>query len=360
MTPFIVLGLPRSRTFWLSRYLSYGEWTCEHEQARYVRNMDDARSWLSLDYVGSCETSVALFWRLIRHIRPETKIVLVRRDIEAVMRSLTATGIPFDNAIIRRNLAGLDRKLNQIGRSVPDALSVRFDDLNDEATCARVFEFCLGQPHDHEWWARFAPVNLQMNLRALVRFEAAHAKQFAAAKAIMKRETIGLLWRSRAVRPSGEVTIQEEPWDSFWRDGQELFKEHAVLVGESPDSPVQKNVDLGEKLAKAGYLHIMTARSNGRMFGYLVSAIGPSLESETVRVANQTTFYASPEIRGLGMKLQRASIRSLLSRGGPWEIFPRAGVRGSGPRLGALYRRMGAEEFGQLYKLSLNGAASWA
>ena len=55
------------------------------------------------------------------------------------------------------------------------------------------------------------------------------------------------------------------------------------------------------------------------------------------------------------MKLQRAAIETLQARGVN-EVFFRAGVRGSGPRMGAMYRRLGAADDGQLYKLNLKAA----
>jgi len=99
-------------------------------------------------------------------------------------------------------------------------------------------------------------------------------------------------------------------------------------------------------------LQTMTARSNGRMFGYLMTVIGPSLDARDRLAGFHTIFFASPLIRGLGMKLQRAALDALRARG-VQEVQMRAGHRGSGPRLGTFYRRLGAEEFGQLYRLEL-------
>ena len=36
---------------------------------------------------------------------------------------------------------------------------------------------------------------------------------------------------------------------------------------------------------------------------------------------------------------------------GVQQIWMRAGVAGSGPRMGAVYRRLGAQPWGELYKL---------
>jgi GNAT superfamily N-acetyltransferase len=91
------------------------------------------------------------------------------------------------------------------------------------------------------------------------------------------------------------------------------------------------------------------------MFGYLLSVIAPSLDSPNEINAEHTIFFASPEIRNLGMRLQRAAIDALRARGVD-HVLMRAGHRGSGPRLGTFYRRLGADEFGQLYRLTLEDA----
>jgi hypothetical protein len=156
--------------------------------------------------------------------------------------------------------------------------------------------------------------------------------------------------------PAKVVPFQQEPFEQWYRDGRELFAEHLVRVGEVPDNHAIKNLPLLRVLDAAGALHITTARSNGRMFGYLATLVGPSLESIDGVWATNTFFYASPAIRGLGMKLQRASIAALRERGVD-EVFMLAGPRGDGPRMGGLYRRLGAEDSGQFYRLPLTDNA---
>jgi hypothetical protein len=63
-------------------------------------------------------------------------------------------------------------------------------------------------------------------------------------------------------------------------------------------------------------------------------------------------FFASKDMPGVGMKLQRASIEALRQRG-VGELLMKAGVRGDGPRLGSMFRRLGAEDCGQLYRIAL-------
>ena len=124
------------------------------------------------------------------------------------------------------------------------------------------------------------------------------------------------------------------------------------MVGEPPDAIAMKNIPLLQKLEDVGILHITTARQNGRMFGYLVAITAPSLQSDDRTEALHTSFFTSPNAPGLGLKLQRASIEHLREQGVD-DVFFRAGTRGAGPRMGSLYRRLGAEEFGQMYSLNL-------
>ena len=147
-------------------------------------------------------------------------------------------------------------------------------------------------------------------------------------------------------------TFQQEPFDVWLRDGEALFDEHLVDVGEAPGEWAGKNLPLMRKLSASGVLHVTTARCNGKMFGYLMSIFSPTLYDSGRTEALHTTFYCSPSAPGLGLKLQRASIEFL--RGiGVAEVIFRAGTRGAGPKLGALYRRLGAEECGQLFILKL-------
>lgn len=355
MSPFVIYCLPRSRSYWLSRFLTYRDWTCAHDHCRYVRGMDDVRAWLSQDYAGAVDTTAAPFWRIQRDIRPDARVVVIRRDPEAVVESVARAGLPLDLNVVRRNIQRIDRRLDDIERHIPQAMRLTFEDLEDEAACAELFEFCLGEKHDHGWWSALAPLNLQINLRALVRYEIAHNALMARAKEEMIREVRRLTLTRNPVLPLDGFTFQEEPFDKFFEDGAHLFREHCVLVGEPPDEYLRKNVPLMRKLHEVGALQVVTARSNGKMFGYLATVMSPDPEHNDPnrRVAQQTSWYASPDARGIGLKLQRESIQRLEARGGQWRVAMRAGIRGEGPRMEVMFRRMGAKPDGQLWSLTV-------
>jgi len=128
------------------------------------------------------------------------------------------------------------------------------------------------------------------------------------------------------------------------------MREHCASVGEHPDNYLNKNIPLFQKYEEVGALQVTIAQSNGRIFGYLVSIIGESLEVSGKLTGCHTVFYASPDYPGLGLKLQRKAIEGLRQRGVN-EIVMRAGTRGSGDRISTLYRRLGAEPAGTLYRL---------
>lgn len=347
MANFIAYSLPRSRSYWLSKFLTYGDWDCTHDQLRFLRTPDDIKSWIVQPNCGTVETGAAPFWRLI----PFMPTVVIRRPLDEVIASLHKTG-DFEPITLRKAMEKLDHKLDQIERRVPNVLSVNYDDLNSEATCKAIFEKCLPYQHDHKWWKKVSKLNLQINMTHLIRYCHANLPQMEKLAKIVKFQMMSLI-RPEVIDKDDGITIQCESFAAS-KDCHRLFEEHCVIVGEAPDSTLKDrlNSDLMQKLDDLGCLQIVTARSNGRMFGYLVSILAPSLESENTKIAQQTTMFASKLFPGLGMKMQRASIEFLKQRGVD-EVYFRAGLRGDGERSNVLFKRVGAQPFGSTYKLNL-------
>lgn len=347
--PFIIYALPRNRTFWLSKFLSHGATICGHEQIRHIRGLDDIKSLLDMPNHGSAETAAAPFWRLIQAVRPDIKTVVIRRPVADVVESLIATGVDFDRALLTRQMQELDAKLDQIEQRVPGAFSIAYDDLNDEATCARLYEHCTGQKHDPAHYTALAPQNLQCDLSAMMRYHHAHKPQIERVTRQAKQRMMAKI----AFRPvaSDGMTYQQEPFDQFLRDGQHLFAEHLIAVGEPPDNWENKNLGLMRKLESFGALYVTTARSNGKMFGYRISVIAPALDFKGLE-AVQTSQYTSPNAPGCGMKIERAAIAFLRSKGAT-KISGRDGVRGDGGRMTPFYKRLGFEDAGRMFTLDL-------
>ena len=350
LRPFLILALPRSRTAWLSRLLTYGDWVCGHEEARHCRSIDDVRAWFSQRNVGSVETAVAPFWRLIDKIAPDTNLVTIRRPVDEVVESLMAVpGCNFDGAHLTDTIRKLDRKLDQFERRA-GALSVPYKDLRRAEVCRMIFRKCLPYEWDYYHWERLSGENIQCDLRAMMRYAEAYRPALEKLASIAKHR---MLTDMHLHPPStAGMTYQVEDFDDWLRDATPLFDEHLVQVGEAPGDHRHKNITLMRKLHEIGAMQIMTARANGRMFGYLMSIIAPSLEAEGRVVAAHTTFFASPDAPGLGIKLQRAALLSLKDRSVN-EVAMQAGARGAGPRMGTIFKRLGAQEDGQVFRLQL-------
>ena len=279
-------------------------------------------------------------------------MVIVRRPVEEVFDSLMALpGVTFDPTVLMPMLHKQNCKLDQVEARMDNVLSVNFADLADERVCAEVFQHCLPYTHDHEHWAALKDVNVQVDMRALMRYGHAYAPAMKKLASIAKQRTLSILSQREPVAAGG-ISFQTEDFDTWLRDARPLIEDHLTLVDEEPDNWRNKNLTLMRDIYDIGAMQIMTARCNGRMFGYLMTLISPSLTSEDVVNGTHTTFFADPSFPGLGMKLQRAAIKPLKERG-VTDILFEAGKRASGPRLAMLYKRLGAQDHGQVFRLQL-------
>lgn len=346
--PFVILALPRSRTRWISTFLTYGPWHCGHDELRHCRSLDDVASWFAQPLTGTVETAAAPFWRLLGRYAPGARVVTVRRPVPDVVASLKATGVVPDHALVTQVMTRLDRKLDQIEARVPGVLSIRYEDLAKEATCARLFEHCLGMPHDPKWWAACDAVNLQVSVPYSMRYFMAHAAQVERLRRMARHEMLRGL--RRPIELNG-VSFQQEPLAQAFGDpdGQRLMSDECAGLGECPDAFAEMNIPLFERLEAIDRLHIFTARSNGRMFGYLVSALGEAFHGRGQCEAEQVSFYADPAWPGLGRKLQQASIEDLRARGVARVLM----FAPDKTRVGLVYRRLGAKQTGQRFVLEL-------
>lgn len=354
MQPFIILALPRSRTYWISRFLSYRTAHCGHDELLHCRSLDDVKAWFTQPDIGTVETIAALFWRLLPS---DAKVVTVRRPVEDVLDSVMRILPGEDMAAMDKLLRAADRKLDQIEARILGVMRVEFADLTHESGCARLFEHCLPYSHDPTWWYSWDAQRISGNLPAQVRYCRAYMPQLQKLARAAKQATLAQM--HRRARPSWDgFVFQEEPFEQWLADAQHLFRQHLAQTDQDADGYHLKNIPLGRQLDAGGMVQVTTARSNGRMFGYLVSLISPSPDRRDILMAQNLLPYASPDCPGLGRRLQRKAI-DLLREKGVSQVIARTGTRGDGPRLGSMYERLGFVPEGQLYRLEL-GDRAWA
>lgn len=159
MAQFMVLSLPRSRSTWLSYFLSYRANQCAHDLLVHCGSISDFDRSLA-GYNGSCETAAMVGWKLIVEKYPKMRLVVVKRPPEEVVKSLAEHGFFIDPEFIEARDAMLDAVSN-----LPGVLTIQYSDLEQEATCKEVFEFCLCTPHDSEWWQELDARNIQIDMK---------------------------------------------------------------------------------------------------------------------------------------------------------------------------------------------------
>lgn len=159
--PFVVFSLPRSRSAWLTHFLSYPPKRVGHDVIVYCDKVEDFIRMFSEGMDGTCETATVLGHRLIRHLLPSVKYVVVRRPLAEVVGSLARLGLVAPPG----ELEARDAMLDQV-EAMPGTLSLRYDELDSPDFCRRLFEFCHGEDPEFEieWWAQCSRFNIQVEM----------------------------------------------------------------------------------------------------------------------------------------------------------------------------------------------------
>jgi hypothetical protein len=158
--PFIIFSLPRSRSAWMSHFLSYAGNKVGHDtliQCPTIASFLD--QFLLGTLAGSCETAGVLGWRLIRHLLPEAQLLVVRRNEGEVIDSLRKFGLAENPREIEIRAVMLDLLSSQ-----PGVVTIPYEALDDGQVCQALFERCLGIPMDWTWWGQLARTNIQVKM----------------------------------------------------------------------------------------------------------------------------------------------------------------------------------------------------
>jgi hypothetical protein len=156
MTPFFVLGTPRSRTAWLASFLSYQGRECVHEPCRFWCGIDSLRAACADDRFAASDSLLTLRWREIVQMRPDAVIVVVRRGVCDVADSLMAAS--GQNLFLE--VAKLDRCIEDM-QTAGIGHHFDFEDLSEELVCGHIFRLCHGVPMPRAHWKIWREWNIQ-------------------------------------------------------------------------------------------------------------------------------------------------------------------------------------------------------
>lgn len=331
-SPFIVLGLPRSRTKWLSTLLTFGKFTCHHDLPVSVKSFTEIKNILSKNNNGVVDTGLACgIWSILKEF-PKSRIVVIRRNWADVQKSASNIGWEIEENYLRWQ----EDNLKTISL-IPGVLTINFDELNNFDKCSELFLYCLGQSLPDFWWEKLKDENIQIDIQE--RFSAIEKN---------KDNLVGIFNEI-----GNTITIQKECLDTFMKDSAQLRQAHFEEAWREEDDVFRPNISMLYNLETSGNLRITTARKGTEMIGYLFHIISPVLENDGILAAYQNTFFVKKEYRGLvGPMMRKAAKKELLLRGVDHLIL-KSGIRADGPRLAKMYEHEGAEFVGSLYRLQL-------
>jgi hypothetical protein len=152
---FMIFSMPRSRSYWMSQYLSYPPHTVGHDVILKADNLTGLiREYSALS--GSVELSAVLGWQYFMSFFPETRVVTVRRPVDDVFKSLLNVGLYTPIPILEMR----ERALIACSQH-PRVEAITYKDLDNPDCCRWLFEYCLNMKWDEEWYKHLASQNLQ-------------------------------------------------------------------------------------------------------------------------------------------------------------------------------------------------------
>jgi len=345
--PFIIFALPRSRTAWLAKWLSYGGRKVAHDLSLECDRIEDFIDAFSLGLDGVVDTAAIEAWRLIREARPDIKMVVVFRPLVDVISSLRNAGFPVTPDVVAQ-LEDRERAMRELAAE-PGVMSVEYDALGSWCQGQMIWEHLCDDRFDQLRWFEFANHNIQIDIPARLRRLQARAPAIAALRHQMRA--------ALAQQSAGKwVRIGFEPFATAWPDAAPLATAHFAEVG--PDEPWRKFVpvvSVMEELDRKGVMRCVTARRGDKFLGYMTWMVLPDIEASPLVYAQQGAWYAAPEARGVGLRLLRRSI-SLFRRMGVDYLQMHHRLNGRGQDLSALFRKVGAVPQQHNYNLFLKAA----
>jgi len=335
--PFIIFSLPRSRSTWLSQWLSYKGLRVGHDLAAHADTFQDCLDLLYAHH-GSVETGSQDAHHVLRLAMPDAKFVTIRRPVKEVCQSLAKFGITNQEREMQRRSDTLDEI------EAKGAFSIPYHSLKDARICSALWEYLLDAPFDFEHWRDMAEQNIQPDVQQHLAFIASRRDQIVNLQAEVGTLTV----------TGGEFhRVAWEPFASAYKEALPLMEAHLRESDTSENHPLKLNINLLTELERQGMFRVMTARVNGKLVGYITWTITPDAESEGILIADQGAWYCDPE-QALGRKLLDRSLKELKAAG-IHSVHLHHPPSGRGQKLGSLFKRIGAKPNQTRYSLWLQG-----
>lgn len=163
MNNFFITGFPRSRTAWLANFFTHKDSYCFHELSKEGGNVYELVSKLHSrpePIVGTSDCAFPFYYKDILQLLPESKIVIVERDVEDVKKSL-AKFVGAWNDELEEIITTSNKKLNELTDD-HDCIFIGYEELEEEKVLKSLY-YQLGMDNwDHERWKQLDQTNVQL------------------------------------------------------------------------------------------------------------------------------------------------------------------------------------------------------
>lgn len=173
---YLITGMPRTRTAWLSNLLTYGPSFCVHELVT-VQGIDGAAEYLDrllFKHKGASDSGAGWVWRKLLEKFPKIKVLRVTRPCKEAAAShhryFTANPLPGIEtpslSMTELLCLTLNDQLDHMAKVLPAGQyrEVDFTDLHNEPTCAWIWEWLVpSEPFNRERWALLNKMRINLD-----------------------------------------------------------------------------------------------------------------------------------------------------------------------------------------------------
>lgn len=346
--PYLILALPRSRTFWLANFLSAeAPAPCGHDVLVNCRTTDDFINSMFISMRGSVETAGIAGIRLWRARVPNLRIVLIRRPILDVIASMEKFTVDFDHDDLWKKNALLDELALQ-----PDVETIDYSDLDNTDCLNWLWETCNEVPVPAGLATVFKGQNIQIDMEARMHLLQSEQPRISALQA-------DLAERLSELNEHTKLIVREESFYTCWQECDMLGQLHWNETHADWEAARPYNVDWNmlEAQFRTGTLHIATARIAGELVGYMFWHCSPDPESKPLWLAQMGPWFATAGSARAAYKLYTYSINMLRSYGMHNAILHHRTL-GRGANLDKFFLRNGAKLIQQNFLLPLTDGTS--
>jgi len=155
---FLILGLPRSRTAWLSNFFTYDTCFCFHEPLLNIGTLKELPQKLAAvnqSIIGGADTGAMYFVDTLVQMFPGLKLIVIDRDDDDCQQSLSAMGVQGDIAAMRQQLNWVIEQHNP--------WVIPFAELDSLDILSHLWAYCVGSAFPVQRWHMLKDMIVQID-----------------------------------------------------------------------------------------------------------------------------------------------------------------------------------------------------